>query len=233
MAQPVCGMRYAVCGMRYAVCGMRYAVCEGICRRLRQCRRDLSMVLEGERLETLAAKHVATFLDLQRRNVETLGGRGVFFTYEAMCAEPERVTRKIRDLAPELDDLHLRRRLRVHSNYHEMLTDMNARQIAAINAVLGEHRTVLNYFGYDIMEGVPTRECPICGTSSSFLDAGRNDRTDARCGRCGSLERHRLIWCYLERTLDIRSFSGKMLDVSPATSLASRRACFWGEGDAT
>ena len=66
-------------------------------------------------------------------NVETFGAQGRFFTYEAMCAEPERVARNVQDLAPELDDLDLRQRLRVHSNYHEMLTDMNARQIARLD----------------------------------------------------------------------------------------------------
>ena len=138
-----------------------YAVCEGICRVLRdRHRRGWPVALEGERLETLAARHVATCLERQRRNVETLGGRGVFFTYEAMCAEPERVTRKIRELAPELDDLDLRQRLPVHSDHHEMLTDMNARQIArldpgqiaAINRVLRGHRAVLEHFGYEIMD---------------------------------------------------------------------------------
>ena len=138
-----------------------YAVCEGICRRLRRRLRDgLPVALEGERLETLTARHAATCLELQRRNVEKLGGRGVFFTYEAMCAEPERVTRKIRDLVPELDDLDLHQRLPVHRTYHEMLTDMNARQIArldpgqiaAINRVLRGHRAVLEHFGYEIMD---------------------------------------------------------------------------------
>ena len=76
---------------------------------------------------------------------------------------------------------------------------------------------------FDVFEGAPhPRYCPICDTSSfRFQDAGRNGRTDARCGRCGSLERHRLIWLYLERTWDLRSFSGKMLDVSPAVALAN------------
>ena len=138
-----------------------YAVCEGICRVLRgPRRRGRPVALEGERLETLAARHVATCLERQRRNVETLGGRGVFFTYEAMCAEPERVARKIRELAPELDDLDLRQRLPVHSDHHEMLTDMNARQIArlapgqiaAINRVLRGHRAILEHFGYEIMD---------------------------------------------------------------------------------
>ena len=137
-----------------------YAVCEGICRERRRRRWGLSAALEGERLETVAARHVATCLEYQRRNVEAYGDRGVFFTYETMCREPEGVARKIRDLVPELDDLNLRQRLRVHADYHEMLTDMNARQIArldpgqiaAINAVLVEHRAALNYFGYDVVE---------------------------------------------------------------------------------
>ena len=138
-----------------------YAVCEGICRTLRlRHRRGLPVALEGKRPETLAARHVATCLERQRRNVETLGGRCVFFTYEAMCDEPEEVTRKIRELAPELDDLCLRRRLPIHYNYHEMLTNMNARQIArldagqvrAINLELRKHRAVLDHFGYEIMD---------------------------------------------------------------------------------
>ena len=92
-------------------------------------------------------------------NVETFGAQGRFFTYEAMCSEPERVARNIRDLVPELDDLDLRQRLAVHHrrhSYHEMLTDMNARldlgQVAAINRVLRGHRAVLEHFGYEIMD---------------------------------------------------------------------------------
>ena len=67
-----------------------------------------------------------------------------------------------------------------------------------------------------------SRYCPICGNSSfRFQNAGMNPRADARCGHCGSFERHRLIWLYLERTYGLRSFPGKMLDVSPAVSLAN------------
>ena len=76
---------------------------------------------------------------------------------------------------------------------------------------------------FDVFEGAPhTRYCPICGTSSfRFLDTGRSGRTDVRCGRCDSRERHRLIWLYLGRTWDLHSFPGKMLDVSPAVALAN------------
>ena len=57
--------------------------------------------------------------------------------------------------------LNLHRRLAV-KRYHEMLTDMNARQmarldaaqVAAFNRVFRQHRNVLAYFGYDLMDWV-------------------------------------------------------------------------------
>ena len=145
-----------------------YAVCEGICRSLR-LRHAIGLPVgreaaqEGVRLEILAARHVATCLEYQRRNVEAFGERDRLITYEAMCAEPERTARTIRELAPTLDDLNLRQRLPVHQSYHEMLTDMNARQIArlapgqvaAINRVFRRHRAVLEHFGYEIMDRSP------------------------------------------------------------------------------
>ena len=146
-----------------------YAMCEGICRTLRLesgRRRALGLPappLEGVRLEILAARHVATCLEYQRRHVEAFGERGWLLTYEAMCAEPERVERAIRSLVPALDDLNLRQRLPVSGRYHEMLTDMNARQIArlcpgqvaAINRVFRRHRAVLDRFGYEVMDRLP------------------------------------------------------------------------------
>ena len=113
-------------------------------------------------LPEAAARHAVTCLAWQRRNLEAHGHRGVFFTYETMCAEPERVARRIRALVPELDDLDLRRRLPVKGGqYHEMLTDMNARQIArlgaedvaAFNRVFRQHEDTLAWFGYAVMEG--------------------------------------------------------------------------------
>ena len=132
-----------------------YAVCEGICRNLRR-----SGLARGRDLPAAAARHVVNCLEYQRRNIETFGDRGVFFTYEAMCDEPEAVEEKIRTLVPELDDLRLRQRLLVKGNYHEMLTNMNARQIARLDAaqiaifnrVFRERRDLLDHFGYEILE---------------------------------------------------------------------------------
>ena len=43
------------------------------------------------------------------------------------------------------------------------------------------------------------RKCPICGNSCRrFLPHGEPPRDDARCPSCGSLERHRMLWLWLE-----------------------------------
>ena len=135
-----------------------YAVCEGICRYSTQVPDHHASV---RNLSEAAARHVVTCLTWQRHNVETYRSRGVFFPYETMCAEPERVVQEIQAVVPELADLNLRRRLAV-KRYDEMLTDMNARQmarldaeqVAAFNRVFRQHRDVLAYFGYDLMDKV-------------------------------------------------------------------------------
>ena len=138
-----------------------YAVCEGICRFYRDGRPyGRPSPPPPENLPGAAARHAVTCMAWQRRNLEAHGHRGVFFTYETMCAEPERVARDIQALVPELDDLDLRQRLWVKGQYHEMLTDMNARQIArlgaedlaAFNRVFRRHEDVLAHFGYAVME---------------------------------------------------------------------------------
>ena len=132
-----------------------YAVCEGIHR----YRTGQPLPPDMDYFEA-AAEHVVNCLALQRDNLETHGSRGVFFTYEEMCAEPARVERQIRSLVPALGDLKLRQKLAVKRLYDEMLTNMNARQIARltpgqigiINRVFRRRGDVLDYFGYEIME---------------------------------------------------------------------------------
>ena len=132
-----------------------YATCAGIYRDLERLRP--AMPRGG--LAQAAARHVVACFDRQRRNIETWGNRGTFFTYETMCAEPERVAAQIEALVPDIDDLNLRQRLPVKGRYNEELTDMNARQIAQIeperlhelNQVFREHRELLGHFGYGLM----------------------------------------------------------------------------------
>ena len=77
-----------------------------------------------------------------------------------MCDDPAGVEEKIRGLVPELDDLRLRQRLLVKGRYHEMLTNMNDRQIARLDAariatfnrVFRKHRDLLDHFGYQMLE---------------------------------------------------------------------------------
>lgn len=49
------------------------------------------------------------------------------------------------------------------------------------------------------MLGRYPRSCPICGFEGRFVAAGQPPRYDARCGRCGSFERHRLFALWLSR----------------------------------
>lgn len=42
------------------------------------------------------------------------------------------------------------------------------------------------------------RTCPICAYKGYFKPFGHPPRLDARCPSCGSLERHRLFWLWLE-----------------------------------
>lgn len=133
-----------------------YAVCEGICRSLRR----LGTKLVVSSPEEAAARHVTACLRWQRRNVETHGERGLFFTYEKMCASPDEVARGISAMVPALSDLNLRQRL-VVKNYDSMLTDMNVRQIErlsgkqmdVLNSVFRENRELLGWFGYELIGG--------------------------------------------------------------------------------
>ena len=141
-----------------------YAMCEGVCRYLRhRASSNLPVAVPPAAFEEAAARHAVACLELQRRNVKAHGGRGVFFSYEEMCAAPERCEGEIRALAPPLDDLKLRQRFAVHGRferYDEPLTDMNARQIArltprqfrALNRIFRQHEGTLASFGYRIME---------------------------------------------------------------------------------
>ena len=72
-----------------------------------------------------------------------------------------------------------------------------------------------------VVKGVPYygtgRWCPVCGKSSRlFRSFGAVPRQDAQCVHCDALERHRLLWLYLNKHTDL--FDGKpkkVLHVAP------------------
>ena len=80
----------------------------------------------------------------------------------------------------------------------------------------------------DVLRKVPYygkgRFCPVCCKSSRhFRHFGRMQRKDAKCVHCGSLERHRFLWLFLQKKTDL--FNGKpkkMLHVAPERCLADR-----------
>lgn len=58
--------------------------------------------------------------------------------------------------------------------------------------------------------------CPCCGGRYlTFLPAGIEKRANARCVKCGSLERHRALWLYLHECTDIFNIPKKILHVAP------------------
>ena len=65
------------------------------------------------------------------------------------------------------------------------------------------------------------RECPICGARRrKFLPYGYvTSREDALCPRCLSLERHRLIWLWLQRHSDLFAAHPHILHIAPEVSL--------------
>lgn len=69
-------------------------------------------------------------------------------------------------------------------------------------------------------------ECPICGGRfRKFLSkhaASGKPRAGARCARCGSLERHRLLWLYLRDGTDLLARPTRLLHFAPEPGIAEK-----------
>ena len=65
-------------------------------------------------------------------------------------------------------------------------------------------------------------ECPCCAsTFSGFLP--HRGRSSAKCPRCGALERHRLLWLFLERETDLfETPGGALLHIAPEYAFLRR-----------
>ena len=69
------------------------------------------------------------------------------------------------------------------------------------------------------------RVCPVCTKSSRvFRTLGKKkNRIEAQCAHCGALERHRLLWAFLERrTTLFDETPKKMLHVAPEECFGTR-----------
>lgn len=76
------------------------------------------------------------------------------------------------------------------------------------------------------------RFCPVCEKSSRrFRKGGTVPREDAKCARCGALERHRLLWLFVTSRTDLLDGQHrKMLHVAPEPCLESRLRPLLGNG---
>jgi SAM-dependent methyltransferase len=74
-------------------------------------------------------------------------------------------------------------------------------------------------------------ECPICNsTYRKFLPYGRiNPRDNALCPNCQALERHRLIWLYLEKKTDFFARKQSILHIAPEACFMKRFEAVHGD----
>ena len=76
--------------------------------------------------------------------------------------------------------------------------------------------------------------CPVCATDNRRF-ATFNGRVDAQCEVCGSLERHRQVWVWLDRSGVLTTLATKrVLDLAPHRALGpklARAAGFYESGD--
>ncbi len=69
------------------------------------------------------------------------------------------------------------------------------------------------------------KRCPVCGQRfGHFLRFGLNRRRNARCPGCGSLERHRFLWLYLEGALRLPQRRLALLHIAPEAGIRARLA---------
>ena len=75
----------------------------------------------------------------------------------------------------------------------------------------------------EIQDGgmTPYKKCLLCEEKfETFLPYGVKPRPNARCPKCGSLERHRLIWLYFREKTNLFKDNLKVLHVAPEHHVA-------------
>lgn len=64
--------------------------------------------------------------------------------------------------------------------------------------------------------------CPLCQGEFRMFRRGPDGRPNATCPRCGSLERHRVLWLFLERHTTLLTRPAKVMHFAPERSLSTR-----------
>ncbi|MFL5256507.1 MAG: class I SAM-dependent methyltransferase [Rhodopila sp.] len=63
------------------------------------------------------------------------------------------------------------------------------------------------------------RTCPICGHTGIMIGVGHPPRWDSRCARCGSRERHRLLWLWVTEGGGNKLAGRRILHFAPEKAL--------------
>jgi predicted SAM-dependent methyltransferase len=88
----------------------------------------------------------------------------------------------------------------IHLFYSAVIKIIIMLRVEAIKNILKRFRALV----YRVTHPGNERECPLCGTHySKFGKGGVERRNDAKCMNCGSLERHRFLWLYLQHKMKI------------------------------
>lgn len=76
-------------------------------------------------------------------------------------------------------------------------------------------------------------QCPVCGARyRKFMPYGYVEtRPNALCPRCLALERHRLLWLWLERETDVLTAAPKLLHIAPEVCLMRRFEKIYTDGN--
>ena len=65
--------------------------------------------------------------------------------------------------------------------------------------------------------------CPVCEKDYvKYLPGAGNVKMNSRCPGCGTAERHRLLWLYLNKKLSIKSRKLKLLDIAPDQAIQKK-----------
>lgn len=95
----------------------------------------------------------------------------------------------------------------------QLLKVMLPRQLRDVMRSIAEKLQPIAYIGNKV-------ECPCCGSRwREFLPHGRPERANARCAKCDSLERHRLIYLFLQE-YKAKLRGAKVLHFAPEEILA-------------
>ena len=128
-----------------------YAVVEGIARRKK------NSVGSREEMISLASHHIMKCFELQKQNIEKYADESLYFSYETLCAQSDRVVEKLKAFVPQLTDLQMNDAIPVKGTYNESLRNMNEQQISQlskedlknINRIFDQYAQHLSYFEYD------------------------------------------------------------------------------------